>query len=151
MSTGPFLYDDDPAPLHTGEPRQRRGLLVALLGSTVLIAVLMVGGILFFKGSGEEQSREVATVFTAALSQGDVETAYDLLCDDERARLLPEELADAYLQEGTPAVVGAAETEHDDGPAQLVDVRWGEGAGAVTTELLVVPEGGTKVCGTSAG
>jgi hypothetical protein len=151
MSTGPFLYDDDPAPLHTGEPRQRKGLIVALFGSTVLIAVLMVGGILFVKGTGEEQSLEVATVFTAALSQGDVETAYDLLCDDERARVLPEDLADAYLADGTPTVVGARETEHDDGPAQLVDVRWGEGAGAVTTELLVVPEGGTKVCGTSAG
>ena len=131
--------------------RSRKGLLLALFGSTVLIAVLMVGGILFFKGSGEEQSREVATVFTAALSQGDVETAYGLLCDDERARVLPDQLADAYLREGTPTVVGARETEHEGGPAQLVDVRWGEGAAAVTTELLVVPEGGTKVCGTSAG
>ena len=151
MSTGPFLYDDDPAPLHTGEPRQRKGLLVALFGSTVLIAVVMVGGMLFFKGSGEDQAREVATVFTAALSQGDVETAYALLCDDERGRVLPEELAEAYLQEGTPAVVGAREGEYEDGPAQLVDVRWSEGAAAVTTELLGVPEGGTKVCGTSAG
>ena len=151
MSSGPFLYDDDPAPLHTGEPRQRKGLLLALFGTTVLIAVLMVGGILFFKGSGEEQSREVATVFTAALSQGDVETAYELLCDDERARLLPDELADAYLEDGTPTVVGAQATEFEDGPAQLVAVRWGDGAGAVTTQLLVVPEGGTKVCGTSVG
>jgi hypothetical protein len=151
MSTGPFLYDDDPVPLHTGEPRQRKGLLLALFGSTVLIAVLMVGGILFFKGSGEEQSREVATVFTAALSQGDVETAYDLLCDDERARLLPDELADAYLEDGRPTVVGAQATEFDDGPAQLVAVRWGEGAAAPTTQLLLVPEGGTKVCGTSVG
>jgi hypothetical protein len=151
MSSGPFLYDDDPAPLHTGEPRQRRGLLLALFGCTVLIAVLMVGGILFFKGSGEDQAREVTTVFTAALSQGDVETAYALVCDDERARLLPEELADAYLQDGTPTVVGARETEYDDAPAMRVEVRWGEGAAAVTTEVLVVPEGGTKVCGTSLG
>ena len=151
MTTGPFLYDDDPAPLHTGEPRQRKGLLIALFGSTGLIAVLMVGGMLFFKGSGEDQAREVATVFTAALSQGDVGTAYELLCDDERGRLLPDELADAYLQDGTPAVIGATAAEYDDGPAQRVGVRWGEGAGAVTTEVLVVPEGGTKVCGTSAG
>ena len=151
MSTGPFLYDDDPAPLHTGEPRQRQGLLLAVFGATVLIAVLMVGGILFYKGSGEDQAREVATVFTAALSQGDVGTAYELLCDDERGRLLPDELADAYLRDGTPAVIGAKAAEYDDGPAQLVGVRWGEGAGAVTTEVLVVPEGGTKVCGTSAG
>ncbi len=151
MTTGPFLYDDDPAPLHTGEPRQRKGLLLALFGSTALIAVLMVGGILFFKGSGEEQSREVATVFTAALSQGDVETAYELICDDERARLLPDELADAYLRDGTPTVVGAQDAEYEDGPAQRVTVRWGEGAGAATTQLVLVPEGGTKVCGTSAG
>jgi hypothetical protein len=151
MSTGPFLYDDDPAPLHTGEPRQRKGLLLAVFGATVLVAVLMVGALVFFKGSGEDQAREVATVFTAALSQGDVATAYDLLCDDERARLQPDELAGAYLRDGTPAVVGTTATDYDDGPAQLVDVRWGEGAGAVTTEVLVVPEGGTKVCGTRAG
>jgi hypothetical protein len=150
MSTGPFLYDDDPAPLHTGEPRQRHGLLLALFGGTALIAVLMVGGILLFKGSGEEQAREVATVFTAALAQGDVATAYELVCDDERARLQPDELAGAYLRDGTPTVVGATAAEYDGGPAQLVDVRWGEGAGAVTTEVLVVPEGGTKVCGTSS-
>jgi hypothetical protein len=150
MTTGPFLYDDDPAPLHTGEPRRRQGLLLAIFGATALVAVLMVGGIVLVKGSGEEQAREVATVFTAALSQGDVGTAYELLCDDERARVLPDELAGAYLRDGTPTVVGSTAAEHDGGPAQLVDVRWGEGAGAVTTEVLVVPEGGTKVCGTSS-
>ena len=151
MTTGPFLYDDDPAPLHTGEPRQRQGLLLAIFGATVLVAVLMVGGILVVKGSPESQAQEVTAVFTAALSQGDVETAYDLLCDDERARLEPPELAGAYVQEGTPTVTGSRDGEYQDGPAQLVDVRWGEGAAAVTTEVLVVPEGGTKDCGTSAG
>ena len=151
MSTGPFLYDDDPAPLHTGEPRQRQGLLLAIFGATALVAVLMVGGILLVRGSGEAQAQEVAAVFTAALAQDDVETAYGLLCDDERARLAPAELAGAYLQEGTPTVTGSRDGEYGDGPAQLVDVRWGEGPDAVTTEVLVVPEGGTKVCGTSGG
>lgn len=151
MSTGPFLYDDDPAPLHTGEPRRRQGLLLAVFGATALVAVLMVGGILLVKGSGGDQAREVAGVFTAALSQGDVETAYELICDDERARLAPDELADAYLQEGTPTVTGTRDGEYDGNPAQLVDVRWGEGAGATTTEILVVPEGGTKVCGSTLG
>jgi hypothetical protein len=151
VTSGPFLYDDDPAPLHTGEPRQRQGLLLAIFGATVLVAVLMVGGILLVKGSAGDQAQEVATVFTAALSQGDVETAYALICDDERARLAPAELADAYLQEGTPTVTGARDGEYDGDPAQLVDVRWGGGAGATTTEIVVVPEGGTKVCGTRAG
>jgi len=151
MTTGPFLYDDDPAPLHTGQPRQRQGLLLAIFGATALVAVLMVGGILLVKGSAGDQAQEVATVFTAALSQGDVETAYALICDDERARLAPDELADAYLQEGTPTVTGSRDGEYDGDPAQLVGVRWGEGAGATTTEIVVVPEGGTKVCGTRAG
>jgi hypothetical protein len=151
VTTGPFLYDDDPAPLHTGEPRQRQGLLLAVFGATVLVAVGMVGGILLVKGSAGDQAQQVAGVFTAALSQGDVETAYDLVCDDERARLAPDELADAYLQEGTPTVTGARDGEYDGAPAQLVGVQWGEGSAATTTELVVVPEGGTKVCGTRAG
>ena len=151
-STGPFLYDDDPMPpLHTGTPRRRQGLLLAIFGATALVAVLMVGGILLVKGSGEEQAQQVAGVFTAALSQGDVETAYDLLCDDERARVAPEALAAAYLQEGEPAVTGSRPGEYDGNPAQLVGVRWGEGADATTTELVVVPEGGTKVCGSRSG
>lgn len=150
MTQGPFLYDDDPAPLHTGTPRNRNGTLLALLGATVLIAVLMVGGMTLYKGSGEDQSREVAGVFAAALSQGDVETAYGLICDDVRARVAPDQLAEEFLQPGTPEVTGSRETEVDGEPAQLVQVRWDDGGAVTTTELTVVPEGGTKVCGTSA-
>jgi len=148
MSTGPFLYDDDPAPLHTGTPRSRNGLIVALLGGTVLVAVGMVLLMTLTKGSGSDQAREVAGVFTAALSQGDVETAYQLVCDDVRGQVLPEDLAAEYLQPGTPEVIGARSSEVDGAPAELVQVRWDDGGAISTTELTVVPEGGTKVCGT---
>ncbi|WP_299956867.1 hypothetical protein [uncultured Modestobacter sp.] len=149
MTQGPFLYDDDPAPLHTGTPRNRNGTLLALLGVTVLIAVVMVGGMTLYKGSGDDQSREVAGVFTAALSQGDLETAYGLICDDVRAQVPPDQLAAEYLQPGDPEVTGSTETEVDGEPARLVQVRWDDDGAVTTTELTVVPEGGTKVCGTS--
>jgi hypothetical protein len=145
--SGPFLYDDDPAPLHTGPGRNRNRLLLAIGAGTVLVAVLMVVLLPLVTGSARQQSEEVAGVFTAALSAGDTETAYGLLCDDERARLQPGDLAGAYLHDGTPHVTGSRE---DGGArtARLVDVRWGSGATATTSELVVVPEGGTKVCGT---
>jgi hypothetical protein len=146
--SGDYLYDDDPAPLHTGTPRNRNGLLLAIGGGTVLVAVLMAVLLPLVTGSAGQQAEEVAGVFTAALSQGDTETAYQLLCDDERARLQPGDLAGAYLQEGTPEVTGSREGTGAE-PTRLVDVRWGSGADATTTEILVVPEGGTKVCGTS--
>jgi hypothetical protein len=145
---GPFLYDDDPAPLHTGTPRNRNGLIVALLGGTVVFAVLMVLLMNLTKGSGEDQAREVAGVFTAALSQGDVETAYGLICDDVRAQVTPDELAGEYLRPGTPEVTGARSSEVDGTPVELVEVRWDDAGATTTTELTVVPEGGTKVCGT---
>jgi hypothetical protein len=147
MSSGPFLYDDDPAPLHTGTPRSRNGLLLAIGGAVVLVAVLMAVLLPVITGSADEQAEEVAGVFVAALSQGDTETAYQLLCDDERARLQPEDLAGAYLQEGVPEVTGSR-VGAGDAPTRLVDVRWGGGASATTSEIVVVPEGGTKVCGT---
>jgi len=148
MSTGPFLYDDDPAPLHTGTPRNRNGLIIALLGGTVVFSVLMVGGMAMVRGTGAAQSKDVAGVFTASLSQGDLVTAYGLICDAERGRVAPDQLAGAYLQPGTPTVTGAERTEVDGGPAEVVTVRWDDAGAITTTELTVVPEGGTKVCGT---
>jgi len=150
MTQGPFLYDDDPAPLHTGTPRSRNGLIVALLGGTVLFAVVMVLLMTLLKGSGGDQASEVAGVFTAALSQGDLETAYQLVCDDVRGSVAPDELAGAYLQPGTPEVTGARSSEVDGEPVELVEVRWDDDGAITTTELTVVPEGGTKVCGTRA-
>ncbi len=151
MSTqGPFLYDDDPAPLHTGTGRNRNGTLIALLSATVLIALLMVGGMVLFKGTASDQAEEVAGVFTRALAAGDTETAYELICDDERARITPDQLAGEYLHPGTPEVTGSRGDRVDDEPVRYVHVRWDDGGATVTTELTVVPEGGTKVCGTSA-
>ena len=149
MSTGPFLYDDDPAPLHTGTPRHRNGTLIALLSATVLVAVLMVGGIVLFKGTGTRQAEEVADVFTQALAAGDTETAYALICDDERARITPDQLAGEYLRPGTPEITGLRRAEVDGAPVQYAQVRWDDAGTSTTTELTVVPEGGTKVCGTS--
>jgi hypothetical protein len=143
MSSGPFLYDDDPAPLHTGTPRRRPALLLAIFGGTAAFAVLMVVLMTVVRGSGEEQAQEVAGVFLKALAQDDTQTAHELLCQEERVRLSPEEVAGAYLREGTPELGPV----RDDGDARLVPVQWSDGT---TTELTVVGENGPRVCGVSA-
>ena len=150
MTQGPFLYDDEPAPLHTGTPRNRNGTLIALIVATVLVAVLMVGGMVLFKGTPSEQSEQVASVFTQALAAGDTETAYGLICDDERGRIAPDELAGAYLQPGTPTVAASRGGEVDGEPVQYVQIDWDDAGTTSTSELVIVPEGGTKVCGTRA-
>ena len=148
MSQGPFLYDDDPAPLHTGTPRNRNGTLIALIGAAVLVAVLMVGGTVLFTGTASEQSEEVAGVFTRALAAGDTETAYGLICDAERGRIPPDQLAGDYLQPGTPEVTGSRADRVDGEPVRYVQVRWDDGGSSTTSELTLVPAGGTSVCGT---
>jgi hypothetical protein len=150
MTQGPFLYDDDPAPLHTGTGRNRNGTLIALIGATVLVALLMVGGMVLFKGTAADQAEEVAGVFTKALAAGDTETAYALVCDAERARITPDQLAGEYLHPGTPVVTGSRGERIDDSPVRYVTVRWDDGRTGTTTTLTVVPEGGTKVCGTAS-
>ncbi len=141
MSTGPYLYDDDPAPLHTGTPRSGQPILLAILAGTVLVAVGMVVAMLLLKGSPDEQAEEVAGVFLAALEQDDVETAHELLCQAERANLSPAGVGPAYLQETPGRVVGADAA----GDGQLrVEVRWADGA---TTEWTVVGEEGPRICG----
>ncbi len=143
MTNGPYLYDDDPAPLHTGTPRRRQGLLIAILAGTVLVAVGMVAALFLVKGSPEEQAEEVAGVFLTALERGDVETAYQLLCQAERAQLPPEGDTATYLAE-TPGRVVAAEAA---GEGELrVQVRWADDA---TAEWTVVSESGPRVCGTT--
>ena len=140
---GPYLYDDDPAPLHTGTPRGRQGLLLALLAGTVLVAVGMVAALFLVKGSPEEQAQEVAGVFLTALEQGDVETAYQLLCEDERAALPPEGLVSTYLAETPGRVVGAEAA----GEGELrVQVRWADGR---TAEWTVIGADGPRICGTT--
>lgn len=148
--SGDYLYDDDPMPLHTGTPRSRRGLLLAIGGATVLVAVLMAVLLQLVTGSAATQSQQVAGVFTTALSRGDIQAAYGLLCAAERARLQPGDVAAVYLRPGTPEVIGSR-AGSGPGPSRVVDVRWVVGAQATSTELVVVPEGGTTVCGLLGG
>ena len=143
--SGPFLYDDDPAPLHTGTPRPANGLLLWIFGGTAAFAVLMVVLMSVVKGTGEEQAQEVAGVFLAALAEDDTETAHALLCQEERLRLSPDEVAGAYLGEGT----GELGPVRRDGDARLVAVQWSDGT---SSELTVIGEDGPRICGvTPAG
>ena len=143
MTTGPFLYDEGPAPLHTGTPRRPGKILVLIFGGTVLFAVLMVVLTLVLRGSASDQASEVAGVFVAALAADDTETAYDLLCQEERIRLSAEEVTAAYLGEGA----GRVGTPTRDGDARLVPVEWSDGT---TTELTVIGEDGLRICGVAA-
>jgi hypothetical protein len=148
LTTGPFLYDDEPAPLHTGTPRRRQGLIVLLFGGTVLVALLLVGLSYLIKGSPDDQAREVAGVFLAALEKDDVETAYGLLCEDERAATEPDEVADRYLVSDGGDIVSVAETEVGGTPAREVSVAWDDGT---QSGLIVVNEDGPSVCGIAPG
>ena len=147
MSDGPYLYDDDPAPLHTGTPRPARALILAVIGGTVAVAVGMAVGLPLVKGSPEEQAREVTGVFLAALAQDDLETAYGLLCDEERIRLLPQAVPTEYAAGGSGEITGTIADEVDGAPVQRVEVAWSDGT---TSTLTVVSEQGSRVCGTSA-
>ena len=144
MSTGPYLYEEGPEPLHTSPGRSRRGLLVAILLGTVVVAVGFVVALPLVKGTAGEQSTQAAQVFFAALQQGDTDTAYGLLCTDERARLKPDQVAAEYLQPGTPTIEKAT----DAGTTERVTVRWTEGGAVTRTFLTVVNEDGAHVCGT---
>jgi hypothetical protein len=148
MSSGPYLYDDDPAPIHTGAPRRRRGAVLAIFGGTAVAAVLMVVALPLIKGSADDQARESAGVFLAALQQGDLETAYQLLCEDERARLAPGDVAAEYLQGEGGEVAGSTASEVDGKPVQEVRVEWDDGS---TTTLTVVSADGPRVCGVPGG
>jgi hypothetical protein len=145
---GPFLYDDYPAPLHTGTPRRANGLLLWIFGGTAAFAALMVVLMGVVKGTGEEQAQEVAGVFLAALAQDDTETAYGLLCEVERARLAPDEVAGEYEGAAPGEIVGTEKAEVDGGAVQAVRVRWDDGA---ESEFVVLSESGPHVCGTSQG
>jgi hypothetical protein len=144
MTSGPYLYDDDPAPLHTGTPRRRQGLLIAILAGTVLVAVGMVAAMFLVKGSPEEQAQEVAGVFLAALEQDDTETAHQLLCQTERANLSPASVPQAYLDATPGRVVGSDAA----GEGQLsVEVRWADGS---MSQWIVISEDGPRICGATA-
>jgi hypothetical protein len=150
MSTeGPFLYDDGPERLHTSAPRRRHGLLLWVFGGTALVAVLLIVFLPLVRGTAEDQSREVVQVFLAALDQGDTETAYQLLCEDERVGLTPEEIGPRFLGgDGSGEVVAAAEDRVDGDPVQRVQVEWSDGT---TSEFTVVNADGPHVCGVAPG
>jgi hypothetical protein len=144
MSTGPFLYDEGPAPLHTGTPNRRPWLLMAIFGGTIVAGLVMVLLIPLVKGSSEDQVRQVAGVFVAALGKNDVETAHGLLCKDEQARVPPAGLAAAYGASGSGSVEGAKKIQVHGVDQYRVQVRWSRGG---NNELTVVNEDGPAVCG----
>jgi hypothetical protein len=83
-------------------------------------------------------------VFVAALAAGDDETASGLLC--EELSPTPEagvEALEPYRASAGGTVGAPQEEQTDDGLIMVVPVRSDAGA----TELLLVPEGGPKVCG----
>jgi hypothetical protein len=143
MSTGPFLYDDGPEPLHTGTPRRRPVLLLSIFGGTTILALLMVLALPLIKGSPADQAKQAVGVFLAALKNGDTGTAHELLCAKEQARLRAADVPSVYTGSATGAVVGVS--DDPDGKTQQVRVRWSDGS---TSRIAVVPEGGPHVCGT---
>ena len=144
MTNGPFLYDDDPAPLHTGAPRGRKLSIVLILVLTALAAVGTVVGMYVFRGSPAEEAEVRAGVFVAALTADDVETASGLLCEEARRGLSVEEALEPYSGVAGGTVGRAHEAGVDGEPAQLIPVDVGDGT---TIELVLIPEGGPKVCG----
>ena len=140
MSTGPYLYDDEPEPLHTGPARNRNGQLVAVLVVTALVAVGTVVSLFLVRGSPAEQSEEAVQVFLAALAADDTETAHQLLCETERARVAEDQVAAEYLGTTPGEVTGSS----DAGIEQVVEVRWADGA---ESWFAVISEGGARICG----
>jgi hypothetical protein len=121
-----------------------------VFGGTALLAVLMVVFLPLLKGSAGDQSQEVVQVFLAALDKGDNETAYLLLCEQERAQLTPDDVAGRYLTgDGAGQIVGASDASVGGDPVQRVQVQWPDGS---RTQLTVVNSDGPHVCGvTPAG
>jgi hypothetical protein len=138
--SGPYLYDDEPEPIHTGTPRRRNGQLVAVLVATALVAVGTVVALFVVRGSPAEQSEEAVQVFLAALAAEDTETAHQLLCEAERARVDEDDVAATYLGTTPGEVAGST----DAGVEQVVEVRWADGG---TARYAVISEGGARICG----
>ena len=88
--SGPFLYDDGPAPLHTGTPRRRRGLLLAIFGGDRARRRPHGRAAAAGQGLGRRPVARGRRASSSPLShKGDTETAYQLLCAAERAGLQP--------------------------------------------------------------
>ena len=143
-SEGPFLYDEGPEALHTGTPRRSGKYLVLIFGATVLVAVLSAVLLPLVKGTAGDQSREVVQVFYAALDKGDEDTAYQLLCRQQQARMSPGDVAGRYVGDGSAAVVGTSDARFGGAPAERVRVEWDDGSHST---LTVVNVDGPHVCG----
>jgi hypothetical protein len=146
MTEGPFLYDDGPAPLHTGPARSRRGLLAAIGVATVAVALLAVVLLPLVTGSATDSAKQVTGVFLKALSKGDTETAYELLCDTERQRITPDRVASSYLGPGSGTVGTASTAKRNGDTIELVDVRWSDGS---SSRYTLVNQSGPRICGTT--
>jgi hypothetical protein len=147
--TGPYLYDEDPAPLHTGTPRRRNGLILAVLVGTILVAVAMVVALFVVRGSPGEQAEEAVGVFLTALDRGDGETAHALLCQAVRDETEAGEVPQEYDGPPPGEVLGSTETEVDGASAYDVEVRWSDDTASTVT---VINESGARLCGiTPAG
>ena len=70
VTTGPFLYDDGPEPLHTGHAPAPAGLLIAIFGGTAILAVLMVLALPLIKGSPGDQAKDAVGVFLGGPAEG---------------------------------------------------------------------------------
>ena len=140
MTSGPFLYDDAPEPLHTGAPQRSGKIVVFILLGTVVVAFLAVWASVAVRGTPGEQATEVTGVFLAALAADDTETADALLCEDERARLEPNEIAGAYVGVGTPELGEPGR----DGDKRLVPVTWDDGT---TSTFTLIGQDGLRICG----
>ena len=149
MTTGPFLYDDGPSSLHTGTPRRRRGLLLALFGATIVVAVLMVVTLPLVKGTPAKQARDAVGVFLRALAAGDTATTHQMLCAAEQTRLPAADVAGTYGGALPGRVVGSTESRTGGNTVERVTVRWVDGH---ATRITVVGESGPHLCGaTPAG
>ena len=95
------------------------------------------------KGSAEDQAREVTGVFLAALDNHDTETAYGLLCPDERDRLAPADVAAAYLDGSGVGTVVSVKRGHGS-QTWRIQVEW-RGGGHATYD--VVNSDGGRICG----
>lgn len=147
MSTapeGPFLYDDEPERLHTGTPRNANRLLLVIMLGTVLVGVAMVLLLPVVRGTPDEQSTAAVSALYAALGDGDLDSARQLLCEAELERLAGADPAEDYVRGTGPEVTGTAGGEVEGDTVRLVDVRWDDGA---TATLTVVNERGPRVCG----
>ncbi|MGY1746458.1 hypothetical protein [Blastococcus sp. SYSU D00695] len=141
---GPFLYEEGPEQLHTARPRNRNGLLLGIMLATIVVGVAMVLLLPVVKGSPDERATAAVTVFYASLADGDLDTATQMLCLAERARLADTEPGGDYLLGSDPEVTGSTEAEEDGESVRHVTVEWADGSTATVT---VVPEDGPRVCG----